>query len=330
MHSLPFLKVLRRGFPEAHIAWVVGRSNADLLCEHPDLDEVIVFERERWGGMKDVVQSMSEVSAFVRRLRRRHYDLVVDLQGLFRSGLLTYVTGAPRRVGFRSGRELSSLFYNVRVDVPGAEMHAVDRYLLVARRLGLELDGEPEFDVRIGREAREFAEAYLASANPTGGPLVVMLPSSRWETKRWPADRFAALADRVVGELDAVVLFLGSAGDLPLAGRITAMMKKGARNLAGETTLRRSAALLARADVVVANDTGPMHLAVALAAPVVALYGPTSPARTGPYDGTARVLHSTRECAPCFRAHCAAPECMTDLSVDDVFTAVRELLGTGH
>ncbi len=326
VHSLPFLHVLRRGFPDAHIAWVVGRSNADLLTGHPDLDEVIVFERERWGGMKDVVRSMSELSAFIRRLRAGRYDLVVDLQGLFRSGLVTVLTGARRRVGFAAAREFSSLFYSVRVDVPDADTHAVDRYLLVVRSLGLELDGEPQFNVRIGEEARSFAADYLASANPEGQPLVVMLPSSRWVTKRWPAERFATAADRVGEELNAVVLFLGSRGDRPLVARITGMMKKGALSLAGETTLKQSAALLARAEVVVANDTGPMHLAVALAAPVVALYGPTSPARTGPYDGTVRLLRSTRDCVPCFRAHCNEAHCMTDISVDDVYGAVRDLL----
>lgn len=168
VHSLPFLHVLRRGFPDARIAWVVSRANADLLEGHPDLDNVIVFERERWGGMKDCVQSMGELSHFVRRLRRERYNLVVDLQGLFRSGLVTRLTGAPRRVGFANARELSSIFYNVHVDVPDEEMHAVDRYLLAARRLGLEVNGRPAFHVAIGPQARAFADRYLASANPEG------------------------------------------------------------------------------------------------------------------------------------------------------------------
>ncbi|HUW58865.1 MAG TPA: lipopolysaccharide heptosyltransferase I [Planctomycetota bacterium] len=330
VHSLPFLHVVRRGFPEARIAWVISRANADLLEGHPDVDEVVVFERERWGGMKDCVRSMSELSHFVRRLRRGRYDVAVDLQGLLRSGLVSYLSGAPRRVGFADARELSSIFYNVHVDVPDVETHAVDRCLLVARGLGLELNGRPVFDVAIGSEARTFADDYLASANPEGRPVVVTLPFSRWATKRWPAARFAALAERVQEGLGAAVVVLGGRGDAALAQRMHAPMTRAPLDLVGRTTLKQSAALLERADVVVSGDTGPMHLAVALGRPVVALYGPTSTARTGPYDGTARVLRSTRACAPCLRAHCPDPDCMTDIAVDDVLDAVRQFLETSR
>lgn len=326
VHSLPFLHVVRRSFPHARITWVVSRSNMDLLTGHPDLDEVLIFERERWGGMKDFFRSASEFSHFVRRLREGRFDLAVDLQGLFRSALLTFATGARERVGFSGAREWSHLFYNVPVEVPDPEMHAVDRYLLVARRLSLDVNGAPEFNVFIPPEAHEFAGRYLASANPERRALVVLLPASRWVSKRWPPDCFAELAGRVEAELDAAVLFLGGRDDVRLAGRIRGMMKRSALSLVGETTLKQSAAVLARADAVVANDTGPMHLAAALGVPVVALYGPTSPARTGPYGRNIRLLVSQRECAPCFEEDCEDPECMRDISVDEVCAGLRKLL----
>jgi len=326
VQSLPFLHVLRRGFPEATIAWVVGRPNLDVLSGHPDLDEVIVFERERWGGTRGFFGSLNELSRFARTLRKRRFDLVVDLQGLLRSGLLSYVTGAPERVGFANAREMSRLFYNRRVEVPNPDMHAVDRYLLVAKQIGLDTNGPVRFDVPVPKEAERFARDYLASANGEGWPVVVLLPVSRWPTKRWPPERFAALADRVAHELGAAVLFLGAADDVPLVEHIRTQMKQPSLSLVGRTTLKRSAALLRWASVVVANDSGPMHLAVVLGVPVVALYGPTSPERTGPYGGRTRVFRSTRECAPCFRSRCDNPECMRDIAVDDVFGAVGEFM----
>jgi lipopolysaccharide heptosyltransferase II len=207
-------------------------------------------------------------------------------------------------------------------------MHAVERYLLVARELALEIRSRAEFNVHIPPEAHRFAEEFLAAANAQRRPVVVLLPSSRWATKRWPADCFAALADRVTAELDGAALFLGGAGDAPLVERIRGMMmmKGKSLSLAGGTSIKQSAALLSRAAAVVANDSGPMHLAAALGAPVVALYGPTSPARTGPYGGNVRVFKSTRECAPCFDPECDDPKCMRDISVDEVFDAVRGFL----
>jgi len=325
VHSLPFLRVLRRNFPDAYIAWVVSRANADLLVGHPELDEVILFERERWGGLTGFVRRARELWRFVLGLRRGRFDLVVDLQGLLRSALVSYLSGAPRRVGFAGARELGHLFYNIRVPSRPRDdhMHAVDRYLEVARKLGLTWSGRAVFHVPLGEEAKRFARDYLAAENPQDRPLVVMLPSSRWVTKRWPADRFAELADRVVSRLGSTVLFLAAEPDVPLVEQVRGRMKERSLSLAGKTTLKQSAAVLERAHVVVASDTGPMHLAVALARPVVALYGPTSPRRTGPYGGTVRLFASTRECAPCFRPKCKHADCMRDISVDDVYEAVR-------
>jgi lipopolysaccharide heptosyltransferase I len=328
VHSLPFLEALRRNYPKAHIAWVVARANADLLSGHPDLDEVILFERERWGGLTGFARRAREMWGFVRTLRRGRFDLAVDLQGLFRSALVSFLSGAKQRVGFADARELGYLFYNVRVprrrgDEP---VHAVDRYLDVARTLGLVLSDRPVFHVAVGDEARKFAREALAAVDLGARPVVVMLPSSRWQTKRWPGDCFAELGDRVASSLGATVVFLGSQADEPLVERIRGMMKERSVSLAGKTTVKQSAAILEKASAVVASDTGPMHLAVALGCAVVSLYGPTSPARTGPYGGDARLFVSTRECAPCFRELCEDAKCMRDILVDDVYEAVRGFL----
>lgn len=323
VHSLPFLAALRRTHPSARVAWVVARSCAGLLEGRPDVGDLFVFERERWGGFRRLPRNLREFFAFARRLRAERFDLVVDLQGLFRSALLARLTGAPERVGFANARELGWMFYTRRVRVAAPDRHAVDRYLLVAKELGLEIERPVRFNVHIPEAARAFAAEWF-EAHAGGRRVVAMLPGSQWPTKRWPSEHFAALADRLAREAGSLVLFLGGPGEEALAERIRGRMMTPAESLAGRTTIPRLAAVLERAAAVVANDSGPMHLAVALERPVVALFGPTSPERTGPYGGRAKVLRTARPCAPCFEPECENPECMRDIGVDAVLKAILD------
>jgi lipopolysaccharide heptosyltransferase II len=214
--------------------------------------------------------------------------------------------------------------YNRRVRVSDPDMHAVDRYLLVAEALGLVIERPVRFNVHVPDAARQAIATRLGAINPSGRPLAALAPGSQWASKRWPAEQFASLADRLV-EQGARVVLLGAPGEKPLVERIRAMMLKDAASLAGETTLPELAALFERAGVVVANDSGPMHLAVALERPVVALYGPTSEKRTGPYGGAAVVLKSDRPCAPCYEPDCEDPECMRDITVARALEAISGL-----
>ena len=325
VHSLPFLGALRRAYPKARIGWVVARSCAGLLEGHADVDDLYVFERERWGGFRNLPRNAREFTAFARRLRAQKFDLVVDLQGLFRSAFLTRLTGAGERVGFRNARELGWMCYTRRVRVTDPEMHAVDRYLAVAGQLGLAIERPVRFNVHVSDDARTFAAKWF-TANAAGRAVVAMLPGSQWPSKRWPAEQFAALASRLEAKGARVVL-LGAPSERALAERICGMMMHPAASLAGETTIPQLAAVLERASVVVASDSGPMHLAVALDRPVVALFGPTSVARTGPYGGSAIVLRSDRACAPCFEPDCENLECMRDITVEQVFEAVIAAAG---
>jgi len=328
VHSLGLLDVLRRNLPDARIAWLVSPAFGDLLADHPMLDEVLLFERERWGGLANFTRNVGDVLRFARTLRAKRFDLVIDLQGLARSGLLTYLTGAPTRAGFANAREFSPVFYSLRVDVPDPEMHAVDRYLLVAKALGFALDGPVTFPVHVGEEARRFADETLRRLPKRSGPLVVLLPATRWETKRWPEGHFATLAERIVRELSGTVVLLGAPGDRALGERIARATTEDIVNLIGETTLKESAAVMERADAVVANDSGPMHLAVALGRPTVALFGPTRPGRTGPYGPNARVIRKDLDCGPCLSRQCplGTIECMRRITPEEVFEAMTALM----
>lgn len=315
IHSLPVLHSLKEHWPQASVDWLVDESYRELLKEHPELDQVIPLPRGRFSRPGEVLH-------LLQALRHRRYDLVIDLQGLLRSGILSAAAGGRVRIGFASAREGSSLLYNIHVSVPSADMHAVDRYLLVAHALGASTNGAPSFVLPERRGARK----YAAEVMPGGRmPDIAISPATRWKTKCWPSPRYAALADRLVKELKARAFFLGGDTDRKVITEIRNLMGGNAINLSG-TTLTELVALIRRADLLVSPDSGPMHIAAAVGTPVVALFGPTNPARTGPYTRKAKVLQAHLDCLPCYRKRCESRDCMQAITVEEVFTAVRGVL----
>lgn len=328
VHALPVLTALRQAHPTAHIAWLVSHSFAPLLEGHPLLDEVIRFERRRFGTMWWNPVAHFEFWRFVAALRRRRFDLVLDLQGLIRSGLLSYFCGAPRRIGFADAREGAWLFYTERVTVPGDCRHAVDRNIALAAAAGIRI-AQPAFP--LGLTEAEMLAARQRFRDAAGGELdafCALLPGARWESKRWPAAAFADLIDQM--DLDSLprAVLLGAPDEQALAADIARRCDAPVVNLVGQTTLRELAAVLSLATVVVSNDSGPMHLAAALGRPLVSLFGPTDPRRTGPYGATAQVLTHAVPCAPCLRRRCPLVhhDCLERLPVERVLASVRAAL----
>ena len=326
IHTLPSLAALRRCYPQAHISWVVEEAAADLLADHPMLDRVLVSRRKRW--MRDLREGRSRASAlreireFLRALRDRPYDLVIDFHGLFKSAVLVFLSGGKRRLGYDSLQEGSGLVLNERIP-EDMNKHAVDRYLDLPRHLGCET-GEPEFPIALQEPHFERVAALLASfAVDTSRGFVAVSPVAYWETKLWDEAKFAAVCDRIVRELGLPVVFTGESPAGPIA-RIRALMQAPSASAAGETTLRELAALYREASVLLTTDSGPMHLAAAVGTPVVALFGPTSPERTGPYGEGHVVIRRGMDCSPCFRKACETLQCMKSITVDEVFEAVNE------
>jgi len=330
IHALPVLKGLRRRYPRSRISWLVSTACADLLVGHPDLDEVIPFDRKRYGRIGRSWAVTWDFVRFVSRLRARRFDLVVDLQGLFRSGFLAWATGARARLGFARTREFAWIFYSQRIDVPLPDMHAVDRYYLLAEPLGF-ADVPITFELPVDPEARRQVDRMLA-ANGVGpdGCYVLIAPGTRWETKRWPTEHFAELIRRLRSGNGVAVVLAGSPDEADLATQVASAAGVPVANLAGRTTLQQMVALVDRAAAVVMNDTGPMHLAVALHKPLVALYGPTSPRRTGPYRRAGDVVRVELDCSPCYLKRLAdcphGHRCMRNLSPALVADRVRRLL----
>ncbi|MEW6199729.1 MAG: lipopolysaccharide heptosyltransferase II [Planctomycetota bacterium] len=359
VHALPVLVLLRETWPQACIAWLAGTAFAPLLDGHPLLDEVIVFDRRRFGRLLQSRRILADFVCFVWRLRRRRFDLVIDLQGLVRSGFLAWASGARRRIGFAEARELAPLFYSQRVACPPDATHAVDKNWHLAgalvRRDGASggPSGDREGAVRdhpdprwkpdtgarppprfpLGLRSGELAAARRLLAEAAGRPLdtfIALLPGARWESKRWPADRFATLIGRLHAEGLPPVVLLGGPDDRTLAEQIASACAAPVTNLVGRSTLRELSALLALSTLVICQDSGPMHIAAALDKPLVALFGPTSPARTGPYSPAARVISLPLECAPCYRRQCPLGHhaCLKRLEIDAVLAAVRERWNT--
>ena len=326
IHTLPSLAALRRCYPQAHISWAVEEAAADLLADHPMLDRVLVSRRKRW--MRDLREGRSrsavlrEIREFLGTLRDRPYDLVIDFHGLFKSAVLVFLSGGRRRLGFDSLQEGSGLVLTEKIPEDMGK-HAVDRYLDFPRHLGCATP-RPEFPIAL-QEAhfRRVSELLAAKKIDTGRGFVAVSPVAYWETKLWDEAKFAAVCDRIVGELGLPVVFTGESPAGPIA-RIRALMQAPSASAAGETTLRELAALYREASVLLTTDSGPMHLAAAVGTPVVALFGPTSPERTGPYGEGHIVIRRGMDCSPCFRKACETLQCMKSITVDEVFEAVRE------
>jgi len=325
VHALPVLAALRACWPFAHVAWLVSRPFATLLEGHPLLDELIVFDRQGYGRMLRNPRAAADFVRFLWRLRRQRFDVVLDLQGLFRSGFLVWATGATRRFGFADARELAWLFYTRRVPGDRRAMHAVDMNLRLATAAGLDAR---TVTFPLGLQARDLDEARALLERAAGTALprfVALAPGARWETKRWPVERLAELIERLhAGDFPPVVL-LGGPDDRFLAERIRSATRRPIVDLAGRTTLRQLAALLSLAEVVICHDSGPMHIAAALGKPLVALFGPTDPARTGPYGRPESIIRVPLDCSPCYQRHCPLGHhnCMQKIDVETVLSAVR-------
>jgi heptosyltransferase-1 len=323
LHTLPTLEALRGVYPDAEITWLVEATYAPLLAGHPALDEVWEAPRLRPGELL-AGSNPASVRQLIKLLRVRPFDLVLDVQGLLKSAVWVALARSPRKVGYDRSREGSFLALTERVPSFNPEAHAVLRYLNLAHYLGAP-PALPRFRLGLGAEI-----------NPPGLDqeaheqlLAVLHPGARWASKLWPAASWARLADWLHDQGFQVAL-TGSRADQPLVREITEKTHSPVLNLAGQTSLAELAAILRRARLAVATDTGTMHLAAALATPVVALFGPTAPWRTGPFGAGHQVLRLELACSPCFKRHCPEPRCLNDLTPVIVEAACEKILSRGE
>jgi heptosyltransferase-1 len=310
IHSLPFLNAVKSCYPEAEVHWVISRGLEGLFEDHPMIDKMVVINKDEWKSLSKSGRTIREITRLFRSLRRERYDIVIDLQGLLRSGLITMAVNAPLRIGFEEAREGSRFFYNRKVR-GGRELHAVDRYLKIAAALGCDAEKAvfPFAPAQTGERAK-VAESL--------GAYAVIVPGARWDTKVWSAMNFG----RIAGALPWRSIVVGGNADVPRADVVVGVSGGKAVSLAGKTGLRELVDIMKNAVLVISNDSGPMHIAAALGVPVVAIFGPTSPERTGPYGQGHIIIRSEVACSPCFRKRCADLKCMKGITVAGVLEKI--------
>lgn len=321
IHGLPVPATLRAVFPGAHLAWAVEEKAAPVLEGNPDLDETILLERRRLSG----VSALSYLGEWIRRLRAARFDCVLDLHNLFKSGFLAYATGAPLRVGFRKLREANFLFTNRWIRPGPGHRHAVEKYLSLLEPLGVRRSGWVlRFPLQwSGEDGERIQEFWDRSGFGPADPVVAVNPGANWLSKRWGAARYAEVTDRLAAEHGLRPLILWGPGERPLAEDVAGSMKQKAV-LAPETTLKQVMALIGRCRLFIGGDSGPLHIASALGVPTVALFGPSDPARNGPYGDGNVIVQSTRPPATHWQVKERGGLWMDGITVDRVADAAND------
>jgi len=319
IQALPVLRLLKLHFRGAEIFWWIDSALAPLIEGDPDLAGIVRFERRRWAAPRH----WPEMLRSIRWMREQHFDLVIDLQCLARSGAFAWLANGKNLIGLDEVREGARGFYDVAVRRASFHTHAVDWYLSVLPPLGVPV----RTDFVWLPERPQIAAAVNSKLKTQNSKLILLQPGARWPNKRWPAENFAALARLIANNFRAArFAILGDAGDRPAAEIISRVLPERCLNLCGETSLPEMIEWLRLCDLLVTNDTGPMHAAAALGKPLVALFGPTEPRRTGPYGQLENVLRIDLPCSPCLKSVCAwkkTNECLNAISPAMVFEQVR-------
>lgn len=321
VHALPVLSALRRRYPNAHITWVVNRSFESLIAGHPHLDATLAFDR---GAFRRGIAGAVRYSwQFAETLRKQRFDLVIDLQGLLRTGLMCAATGAPRKIGFANAREGSARFYSERVAVPDADrIHAVDRYWRIAEHLGAG-SGAKEFRLPIDAKEVRGVESILQGLPR---PWLAVAVGAKWITKRWKPESFGELLSQAQRRFGGTAIFVGTIEDRCDSLRAASSLRGPWRDLTGATTLPRLTALLSQCDAMIANDTGPLHLAAGLGTPCVAPYTCTRTVLHGPYGMTGGI-ETTVACGGSYLKRCPhGMICLDDLAPARLWPALAGVL----
>ena len=323
--STPFIRAVREAHPNAYIACLLHPRCTEMLEANPRLNEIIVYDEE--GKHKGLVGKMK----LILDLRKKHFDTAFLLHRSFTKAFITFLAGIPERVGYLTKKRGGIL--TKAIEAPDEEQHKVEYFLNIARAVNIR-PSDVSYEFFVGDADRRSVKELLAKEGiGDKDSVIVLCPGGNWDQKRWPKENFAELGDLLSEKTGAGIIISGAAKDAALAESIRAMMKNRPVIIAGRTTLKELGALLERANLVIANDSGPMHIAVAVKAKTIALFGPTSPSLTGPYGkGNYRVMVGKSPVkdpaceVPCYFVTCKKNACMADICVADVLSKAREML----
>jgi lipopolysaccharide heptosyltransferase I len=309
---------LKSNCPGCHITWLVEPVCAELVGLHPEIDDIIVFRRA-W--------SLKSLRDLYRQLRRYHFDITLDLQRHFKSGLFSRLSRAKRRIGFhrRNAKEFNWLFNNEHIGYYDNDTPKLDHYFKFTEHLGLADPLEVNFGFA-NWDARKFLPRVLRDIN---GPYVSVVLGSRWESKNWHQQGYLRLLQHLLSDEALNVALIGDASQRTAAGEIAGKLKVTPLvNLVGKTSLVELTAVLKCATAVVGPDSGPGHLAAAVGTPYIGLFGPTSPKRTAPYGCENFVVQAQLDCIPCYRKQCplGTDACMQAIRIETVKEKLAALM----
>ncbi len=313
--TTPFLANLRIGYPSARISYVVRDFCAPVLSNNPDIDQLVVFKKG----------SLSNQISFLKRLRNAGYDLAIDLVGTPRTAIQSVVSGAADRIGFDFGYRRH--FYNHLLNARAANYgHEVEFNLSVLEYLGIPISRK-DLVFNLTEEEENYRQDIYRSLALDGGRVIGLIPTGGWACKRWPNDNYIAVAKTLSSDpKNNILVFWGSPTEEVDAKAIFTACPTS--RLAPTTSLRQMAALLSGCDLIIGNDSGPLHIATAFKVPVISFYGPTVPRSQGPWGQGHVVLQDQRMgCLGCNRMDCPDPRCMEGIPPGTVVKEAERLLG---
>jgi len=317
LFSTLFIRAIRKQYPNSFIACLVVSRCAPILENSPHLNEVIIFEeltrhRGLFGKLK-----------LIGLLRSKRFDAAFLLHRSFTRALICCLAGISERVGYYTKKR--AMLLTKAIPVPTEQLHKVEYFLNIARALRIKVENK-DYEFFLSQQDKDYvSNLFQENGLKESDFLVVINPGGNWDLKRWPQENFARLAQRLIKERNARVIITGAKSDLGLARNIAALMKSAPLVLCGQTSLGQLAALMAKVNLVISGDSGPMHIAVTQKTGVIALFGPTSPEITGPYgSGNYTIIQKDVGCErPCYRLDCADNRCMKAISVEEVLEAIK-------
>ena len=313
--TTPAIRAVRAHFPDAYIAMLVAKQSADVLRENPHLNEIIPFNR----AAKD--KDTGEMIRIVRILRQRQFALSFDFQRKFRTELLMYLSGASQRIG-------KGVLCTLRVPEKGNK-HATEHYFDLLHAAGIPAENR-QVEIFLSKGERTEACYTFEEANVSEMQLKVgLFPGAGWKLREWMPGRFAEIGDRLVKHYDAQVIIFGGPNERELVHKVNNLMNQPAIPFAGNLQLRQLAACIEKCDLFLTNDTGPMHISVAVGTPTIALFGPGNHNRFQPIGDFHTILRHDVPCSPCkqFTDKCKNNICMKAITVDEVWTTIRNTIG---
>ncbi|MBW8017332.1 MAG: glycosyltransferase family 9 protein [Planctomycetes bacterium] len=280
--TLTALTSLRKSFPDAEISWLVRKEFAPLLEMVTDLDKIVIFDRKLLGKWFMRPKAFASLIKFFKTLSTPQFDIVIDLQGLFRTALFAWITRCPKRFGIKGARECASMFYTHKVPLDENCVHQIDVHNKIITATGV-TEIVMQYNLTIDEQTESSARQLLAENSVGDKKYAILVTGAAHANKCWPAEKFAELAGKLHDRFDLSVIAVGTKMDKPVVEKLKSLAKTNIIDLTAKTDIKVLAALMSKASIVITNDTGPGHIAVAAGAPVVMIFGPTNPLRVGPY-----------------------------------------------